>query len=391
MRRVLFFLSVMIIQSLSAQNYVHQVFILNEGYFDYQTNQIIEPVTIGSYDPNTQTFTTIDTINGARFASDIIVDDSFFYVAADNTLYKYDKNTYTLVANQQIQGIRSLAIYQDKILVSRGEYLTTYNSYLQVYSKIDLSFITEFDTIIGPKWSTQNIIIDGNLAYVAINNGFEWGNEKGLIGVLEMNSMSYINEIDLGPNGSNPDNMVFDGVYLYTINNKDWSGTSISKIDINSGFSLTTNISAISTGCGTSCLRDNKINYQVSGDTVIYEWDPQFMLNTGSSIGFSQNFYELAVDNINNYLYATSTDWSSYGIVEVYDVNNILLNSFSCGISPGGIAFDVRSMTTFLFEEGSVINSNRMLYYDILGRRSNDIRYNTLYMNSKGQKVIQIK
>ena len=70
MKRVLFFLFIMIVHSLSAQNYVHQVLILNEGYFDYQTNQIMEPVTIGSYNPNTQTYTTIDTINGARFASD---------------------------------------------------------------------------------------------------------------------------------------------------------------------------------------------------------------------------------------------------------------------------------------------------------------------------------
>ena len=133
------FLFIMIVHSLSAQNYIHQVLILNEGYFDYQANQIMDPVTIGSYNPNTQTYTTIDTINGARFASDIIVDESCFYIAADNTLYKYDKNTYNLIATQQIPGIRNLAIYQDKILISRGEYLTSYNSYLQIYSKIDLS------------------------------------------------------------------------------------------------------------------------------------------------------------------------------------------------------------------------------------------------------------
>ena len=132
MRRVLFLLFTMIIHSLSAQNYVHQVLILNEGYFDYQTNQMINPVTIGSYNPNTQTYTTIDTINGARFASDIIIDESYFYIAADNMLYKYDKNTYNLITTQQIPGIRNLKIYQDKILVTRGEYLTSYNSYLQI-------------------------------------------------------------------------------------------------------------------------------------------------------------------------------------------------------------------------------------------------------------------
>ena len=42
----------------------------------------------------------------------------------------------------------------------------------------------ELDTTIGPKWATQNMIVDGNTLYIAINNGFEWGNEKGLIGKL---------------------------------------------------------------------------------------------------------------------------------------------------------------------------------------------------------------
>ena len=133
-----------------------------------------------------------------------------------------------------------------------------------------------------------------------------------------MSSMTYLNEIDLGPDGKNPDNMVFDGMNIYTVNNKDFTGASISKIDISNGTSVTTNISTMNTGCGTSCLRDGKINYQISGDTELYEWDPILMPNSGLSIGFTQNFYELAADEVNNYLYASSTDWFSYGFINIY-------------------------------------------------------------------------
>ena len=59
----------------------------------------------------------------------------------------------------------------------------------------------EFDTIVGPKWATQNLIVDGDSIYVAINNAYEWGNYKGLIGIVDMNSMSYVDEIDLGLDG----------------------------------------------------------------------------------------------------------------------------------------------------------------------------------------------
>ena len=99
MKRSLLFLLVLTLQvtTTKAQEYVHQVIILNEGYFDYSLNQTVVPPTIGSYDPFTQTYINIDTLHTARFASDLVVDENYFYVAADNILYKYDKNSYNLI------------------------------------------------------------------------------------------------------------------------------------------------------------------------------------------------------------------------------------------------------------------------------------------------------
>jgi DNA-binding beta-propeller fold protein YncE len=119
-------------------------------------------------------------------------------------------------------------------------------------------------------------------------------------------------------------------------------------------------------------LRAGKINYQISGDIELYEWDPIIMPSTGMSMGFSQNFYELAIDNVNNYLYATSTDWFSYGMVHVYDSNNTPITLFSCGISPGTIVFDIRSTTVGITN----ITSENMLegtIYDIFGRKLNSL------------------
>ena len=157
MKRLLFFTLLIYGHLGIAQNYVHQVFVLNEGYFDYTLNQSIEPVTIGVYNPITQDYQAIDTITEARFASDLVVDEDFFYDAADNKLYKYDKNTYHMIGSQQVDGIRNIAIWDNKILVTRGDYdNTTFNpiffdSYLQVYNSSDLSFYLELDTLSGPK------------------------------------------------------------------------------------------------------------------------------------------------------------------------------------------------------------------------------------------------
>jgi hypothetical protein len=379
MRKLFLFLTIFLLQIIytHAQEYVHQVLVLNEGYFDYTTQQIIEPVTVGSYDPINQIYTEVATIDSARFASDMIIDNGYFYVAADNKILKYDLNNYALLEERTVQGVRNLAIFGNNLFVTRGEYMMTFDSYLQVYNKDDLGFITEYDTLSGPKWAAQDMIIENNILYVAINNGFQWGNEKGFIGCVDLNNMLYLNEIDLGIDGANPDNIMIDGGIIYTVNNKDWSGMSVSQFDITTTLITTTNISSVSTGCGTSCFRNGNVSYQASGDTELYEWNGTY----SSPIGISNNFYDLATDNVNNHLYASSTDWLSYGEIFIYDSDNMLIETFLCGVSPGDIEFDFRTATgvhSLSFEN----QESDSLLYDLSGRviNSKNIKTDGVYI-----------
>ena len=390
MKNYLFLILALFFSSSFAQNHVHQVLILNEGLYDYDS-----PVSVGSYDPLTETYSTVVEIDSSRFASDLIIDSTFFYVAADNKILKYDLDTYELITEVALDGVRNLAIHNNHLFVSRGEYdpLTwgsvSYNSYLHVYNKNNLSYITEFDTIIGPKATTQNLIVDQGKLYVAINNGFEWGNEVGLVGVIDANDLDYISEFDLGDDGKNPDNMMLHDNNLYTVNNKDWSGSSISQINLETGTVVTKNISAAPTGCGTSCLRAGKIIYQISQDSLLFQWDPMGEGEDNSSeIGLFDNFYELAEDKINSKFYASSTDYVSYGNIHIYDENYNLESTFTTGISPGTIVFDVRQSLSL--EELGIPNFiNKSSYiYDLLGRSYgvNDYRPTGIYIVN-GKKV----
>ena len=375
---------------LFAQNYVHQVLILNEGVYGYES-----PVSVGSYDPFTQNYTTVAEIDSSRFASDLIIDGTFFYVAADNKILKYHLDTYELLAEVNVEGVRNLAIHNNHLFVSRGEYdpvtmgSVSYNSFLHVYDKHNLSYVTELDTITGPKATTQNLIVDQGKLYVAINNGFEWGNEEGLVGVIDANSFEYISEIDLGDNGKNPDNMMLYENYLYTVNNKDWSGSSISQYNLESGVVVTKDISAVPTGCGTSCLRSGKIIYQISQDVKLFQWDPELGLeeDNSSEIGSFDNFYELAEDQINQKFYASSTDYDTYGNIQIYDENYNLESTFTTGISPGTIVFDLRQLVSL--EELGVPNlTNQSSIFDVLGRayKVGDFRPAGIYIVN-GEKV----
>ena len=390
MKKIIYLLLVIFCSSSFAQNYVHQILILNEGIYDYES-----PVTIGSYDLFTETYTTVVEIDSSRFASDLIIDSTFFYVAADNKILKYHLDTYELLAEVNVEGVRNLAIHNNHLFVSRGEYdpvtwgSVSYNSYLHVYDKNTLSYVFELDTINGPKAATQNLIVYQGKLYVAVNNGYEWGNEEGLVGVIDANSLDYISEFDLGDDGKNPDNMMLHDNNLYTVNNKDWSGSSISQINLETGTVVTKNISAAPTGCGTSCLRAGKIIYQISQDSLLFQWDPMGEGEDNSSeIGSFINFYELAEDKINSKFYASSTDYVSYGNINIYDENYNLESTFITGVSPGTIVFDVRQPLSL--EELGIPNfTNKSSYiYDLLGRAYgvNDYRPAGIYIVN-GKKV----
>ena len=90
MKKGLLFSAALFFATAFSQQYVHQELISNEGYFDFQTNNILEPATIGTYNPQTQTYQVANTLAGQRFSSDVIIDGNFYFVAADTKIYKFD-------------------------------------------------------------------------------------------------------------------------------------------------------------------------------------------------------------------------------------------------------------------------------------------------------------
>ena len=341
-KTIFYFLALTASFTIQAQEYVNQVLILNEGYFDYTTNEIVEPASIGSYNPVTEMYTEVLQLEGMRFGSDLIIDNEVYYVAADTKIFKIDLNTHEIIFSVECQGVRNLTIVGNKLIATRGEYLVNFDSYLHVYNTEDLSFELALDNESGPQWATQNIISVGNKAYFAINNAYEFGNEKGIIGIYDLETLVY-EELDLGPDAKNPDNLVKSGEFLYTVNNKDWSGASISKVAIDLSENVTVDLASASTGCGTSALPEDKMVYQISMETSLNEFDLNIMNNSGPVNGTFMNFYELKENPVSSEFYTSETDYFSFGKIHIYDVQNIETGAFDVGINPGTIVFDVRS------------------------------------------------
>ena len=383
MKKILYTLLFIVTHVYSQTEYVNQVLILNEGYLDFTTDEIIEPVTVGVYSISSSdpSYSEVIEISGAKFATDLIIDGDYFYVAADNRILKYHLDTYDLITSQEVSGARKLAINNDYLFVSKGDYdgvtfgPVIFDSYLDVYD-LDLNYQFGFEAeSSGPQWSTENLLINEDKLYVLINNAYEWGNYQGIIGQVDLNTLNYEVEIDLGDDGKNPINLMFKDDKLYTLNNKNWDGSSISVVDINNSDDIQTlNLSDVSAGCGVSIIRDQKLNYQKSGDLEMGIVDLETLTQTGVEDNLNMNYYSISEDPVTGNLFAATADFITNSQVYIYDSNNIELNSFTSGVTTNKIVFDVRENNNSSLEDHYSIN-NTIKTIDVLGR--------TIY-NSKG-------
>ena len=330
--------------SLSAvsQSVLHRVLVLNEGHFDYVTMQQDVPVTVGAYDPQTSQYATVITVPGARFASDMLLDAGNLYVAADSFILKYDADSYQLLNGQVVHGARKLAVWNNQLIVSRGEYGISYNSYFQVFDKGDLHFIYELPVSSGPAYATEGMVISQDSLYIAVNNGFSWGNEVGYVGVVDLQHQQHIHEMDLGLHGTNPEALFLDAGKIYSVNNRSYNASSISTIDLSTEQPQTVDINLVS-GCNGSAYANGQVLFQASSDDFIGKFNTSN--HSIDSVHINKHVYCIRQSALNNLMYVSETDYTSYGIVYLYTPAGQLTDVFACGVAPGTIIFDVRNAT----------------------------------------------
>ena len=339
--------------TLNAQITVHQVLVLNEGYYNMGTQTQEVPVSLGSYDPVAGTYQTIATIADARFGTHVAVDNGVVYVAADSFLLKYDADNYQLLDQTVVHGIRQFAISNDKIVCAQGE-VGGLPHYVEVLDKATLDLLYSIDNATLP-YSCQDVEIADGKAYIAVNNGFDWGNAVGLVGVLDLATDSWTGTIDLGPEGKNPENLMITADAVYAFNNKDFSGSSISKIGRSSGTLTYTNNVAVNSGCAASALADGNIYF------LEYAQSQLARFNLGNdevldTLAGSPFVYGLLDDPINSIMYATTTDFLTTGDLHVMGYDGVVLNTVAVGVAPGRLALDLRS-TSGIAESSEVQGS----------------------------------
>jgi hypothetical protein len=380
--------------NLHSQNHLHQVIVLNEGWSDWQTGEVIEPATMGVYDPGLQLYTLVDTLEGAAFVSDAVVFNETILVAADGALLQYDANTYQLLQSVESVGIRKMAMHEGVVYVTRGDIddqgmSLELDAYFQWYDATSLQLLGELTVSEnGPQFATEGIAVAGDRVYFAINNAFDWGNEVGFIGAYDTNSDEYL-EWDLGENGVNPYHLFAAGETVVSVNNTDYSSTSLSALDLAGQSVETVEVSEANSGCLAAIGIDSEVRYQISGEAAVRQSSTQDLANSALWISDCASYYGMAVDPVSGEVYASVTDYSTFGLVEIRSESGELLGQFDCGVSPGVICMDVRELSSIAESQLLIPAQHRLQPVDILGRAlPNAGRLQGLMLDGQGRKTI---
>ena len=115
------------------------------------------------------------TITDARFGNHVAVDGDAVYVAADHRLLKYDANTFTLLDEADVPGIRRFDFWNDDAMHRRTGRLA------------ELLRGARQDTLDGLRhrcnttlpYSCEGVHVEGDKSYIAVNKRVRMGQCRG--------------------------------------------------------------------------------------------------------------------------------------------------------------------------------------------------------------------
>ncbi len=333
---------------------------VSEGFGQFYTNQVIignggiygdpsDHVTIAAYNPDDQTTTTFGDIQRESI-QDLIIDGHYAYVAAEDSIVKYDIDTYERVAAVYESNLSRLFCKNGKLYVSRRSDLNgppADGKYVKVYDANDLSFVASVD---GISADAAGMAFASDTLYVAVPG--DWQATEGKFAVVDNNN-TLVREMNFGADAVGISDLYTDGNNIYSVNRSPYGATtgSVTSYSIwTTNYSTTVLNNIVGKGAGVDgttlyLLLDYGIgSYDLANNQVI---NASIVPDPGSAD--FQYIAAAAFDKINQLFYVTITDYFSTGEGKIFDMAGSETGSFEAAVSAEAIAIDTR-INDFTFE-----------------------------------------
>ncbi len=305
------------------------------------------PPSLGRVDLTSFAYQEVLFFEDAGYATDLEIQDDAAVVVLENRVVKVDLTSGQIVADTELLGAQEAALLEDgTVVVTRGGLDDAWqplnlSSHLVWLDGDDLGLEGELLPTEGPTLPSQEIMVVDGKVYIAVNNGWAWGQEAGRLGCWDVEEGTY-SEWDLGEGAENPVALhVLDGD-LFTVNNGDWSGTSVTRASIGDLSSPTTvALDGVSVGCNASAFVDTKLAVQISGENGLRLLDgPSMVWEEGAVLNAdAPSAYSLITHPTYGWTCAGVTDYVTFGEIQIRTAEGEWLATVPVGVAPGSLAW----------------------------------------------------
>ncbi|MCX6250707.1 MAG: T9SS type A sorting domain-containing protein [Bacteroidetes bacterium] len=317
---------------------VNQIIVVNGGNF----NNPADYVTVETYNPTTQTVTVFDTIY-TQSVQDVVIFDHFAFVAAQDSIIKYDIDTYQRVAEVADSGISRIYYTNNKLIVSKQFPVVRF--YVEVLDATSLSTIAMVEGISG---DCRGIEMYPDSIYVAVNGGYS--GLEGKMAIINASTWSLVRELNFGPQAIGIDDLFNYNGHIYSVNQTPYGAGdtgSVTKYNVFNG-TYDNHMLGVNMGSGIGIsgsylyagMNYGIGSYNLNTDTIAIAGiipDP----------GSANHIYLLAtaLDYLNNLFYMNIGNYNTFGIGIVATINGDSVTSFQEGLSANALAIDFRTPT----------------------------------------------
>jgi hypothetical protein len=350
MKKVYIFATIIIVifvfevQSLQAQRneWVNQVIIANGGKFE-SSPPYNDYVTVQKCDPVTHAVTVFDKIY-TQSVQDVIVYGHFAYVAAQDSIIKYDIDTYERVAAIADSGLSKLYMFGSKVLVSKQYPIKRF--FLEVLDE-NLSLLARVQNISGESAGiTSGWNAGQNIVFVAVNGGY--AGTEGKLARINPANWSVIGETNFGADAAGIWDLYNYDSKIYSVNRTPAGNPdrgSITVYDISQD-SFINHVIQVLVGDGAG-IKDNLMYLKMNEGLGSFDLDTKQIADTTiiPDPGTANRRYIIsaAVDYINDLFYINLGNRSSYGVGEIATLAGDSITSYTTGINAEAIAIDYRT------------------------------------------------
>ena len=320
-------------------SYVKQAVTANSGKFEFSP-PYTDYVTVQSYNPKTQIPNTFGTIF-TQSAQSILISRNVAFVAAQDSIIKYNLNTFKRISAVADSGLSRLALYNGKLLVSKQYPVSVF--FLEVLDSANLGLITRVPGISG---DCVGICSLNDTVYLAVNGG--WMGTQGKLAIIDPSAWTLKTEVNFGHKAVGIWDLYTYGDNIFTVNKTPYgvidTGSVTQYMPSNRSF---TNIFLPHIVGPASGIKDSLLYLGIDYGIGSFNLTKGSLHNTavvpdpGSAV-FTY-IISSAIDTLESRIFINIGDYVTPGYCLVTSLLGDSLTTYSTGISSDAIAIDYQS------------------------------------------------